>query len=66
MVTIGMSEAEVISILGEPTSKATIDTPGLYWCYGRETRADWERSDVYCRNTALQMSPDGHVVELPR
>lgn len=33
-ITIGMSEAEVISILGEPTSKALIDIPRLYWCYG--------------------------------
>jgi hypothetical protein len=29
-ITVGMSEAEVISILGEPTSKAMSDTPGLY------------------------------------
>ncbi|MBK6590368.1 MAG: hypothetical protein IPG22_18970 [Acidobacteria bacterium] len=27
--TIGMSEAEVISILGEPTSRAMIDTPAF-------------------------------------
>ncbi|MFT3745789.1 MAG: hypothetical protein QM785_16050 [Pyrinomonadaceae bacterium] len=64
-ITIGMPEAEVIAILGEPTSKAMIDTPGLYWCYGSDTWEQWELGDVYCGSTALQMSLDGHVVELP-
>ena len=65
-ITIGMSEAEVIAIPGEPTSRAMIDTPGLYWCYGSDSWKQWELGDVYCGTTALQMSRDGHVVDLPR
>jgi len=36
-ITMGMSEAEVISIPGGPASKAMIDTPGLCWCYGSDS-----------------------------
>jgi hypothetical protein len=48
-----MSEAEVIAILGEPASRAIIDTPGLYWCYGSDRWKQWEPGDVYCGSTAL-------------
>lgn len=61
-----MSEAEVISILGEPTSKAMIDTPGLLLVLGGDTSNPWELGGIYCGSTALQMSRDGHVVGLPR
>ena len=61
-----MPEAEVIAILGEPTSKAMTDTPGLYWCYGSDSWKQWELGDEYCGTTALQMSRDGNVVELPQ
>jgi len=51
---------------GEPASRAMIDTPGLYWWYGSDSWKQWELGDVYCESTAVQVSRDGHVVELPR
>ncbi|MEQ1607087.1 MAG: hypothetical protein ABL999_19655, partial [Pyrinomonadaceae bacterium] len=51
-----MSEAEVISILGEPTSKAMSDTPGLYWCCGNDTLEQWDDGDVYCGHTMFQIA----------
>ncbi len=64
-ITVGMSEAEVISILGEPTSKHMSDIPGLYWCYGSDTWREWAYNDEYCGNTLLEMSSGGRVVRAP-
>jgi hypothetical protein len=58
-----MSEAEVISLFGEPTSEAmSDDDPNLIWCYGTDTWTHWDAGDNYCGMTSLRMSPDGHVV----
>lgn len=32
-VNVGMSEDEVIQILGKPTDRVMSDIPGTYWCY---------------------------------
>ena len=62
-IQLGMSEAEVIAILGKPTSKAMSDSPGLYWCYGSSS---WtEEGDSYCGSISLHMSDDGHVLQTP-
>ncbi|HQZ97020.1 MAG TPA: hypothetical protein PLP21_11935 [Pyrinomonadaceae bacterium] len=42
-------EAQVISILGEPASRAMIDAPGLYWCYGSDSWKQWELGDCLLR-----------------
>ena len=64
-IKIGMSEAEVIAILGEPTSKHISDIPGLYWCYSSDTWQQWEFGEVHCGSMMLEMSRDGHVVSPP-
>lgn len=64
-ITVGMSEAEVIAILGEPTSKHMSDIPGLYWCYSSDTWQEWELGDVHCGTMMLEMGSDGHVVRPP-
>ena len=64
-VTVGMSEAEVIAILGRPTSKAMTDSPAIEWCYGSNTWELWDRPEVYCGSVGLSMSPNGHVVRAP-
>ena len=64
-IKVGMSEAEVIAILGEPTSKHMSDIPGLYWCYSSDTWQEWELGDVHCGTMMLEMSREGHVVRPP-
>jgi hypothetical protein len=64
-IKAGMSEAEVIAILGQPTSKHMSDIPGLYWCYGSDTSDSWDYEGVYCGTVGIEMSPGGRVVREP-
>lgn len=64
LIKVGMSEAEVIGILGEPTDKQMSDIPGRYWCYETDTFAR-ALDDTQNRlgRLLLQMSRDGKVVK---
>jgi hypothetical protein len=65
-IKAGMSEAEVISILGEPTGKSMIDQPGSYWCYGSSTWDRWSYGDVYCGSVGFTMTDTKGVESPPR
>lgn len=47
-----MPKQEVIEIIGEPTSRHMVDSPGTYWCYGSDSFEDREE---YCGNAAIEM-----------
>ncbi|HUR97995.1 MAG TPA: outer membrane protein assembly factor BamE [Pyrinomonadaceae bacterium] len=49
----GMSESEVTTILGSPTSRHMSDITGVYWCYGSDSFQD--RAD-YCGEVEIEMS----------
>lgn len=67
-IQAGMSAANVVSILGEPTSKNISDIPGVYWCYGSSTWDRWSYGEVYCGEIIFEMSDHrgGHVVSPPK
>lgn len=44
-ITIGISEAEVIAIPGEPASNSMSNIPGLSWCCGSDFWKRWELGD---------------------
>lgn len=57
----GMTDFEVIRILGKPTSRHMSDIPGEYWCYGSDSFND---SEDYCGKVMLEMGPGKHVVSI--
>ncbi len=54
----GMTDQEVIAILGRPTSRHMSDIPGDYWCWGSDSFSD---NPDYCGKVTLQMGPTGIV-----
>ena len=61
----GMSEEQVIKILGKPTARAISDIPGTYWSY--RTDPIYQLIDDNPDNMgylALEMSSDGKVVRV--
>ena len=57
----GMTDAEVIDILGKPTIRKMSDIPGEYWCFGSDTFAFQES---YRGSVMIEMSRDKRVVEV--
>ena len=57
----GMTSAEVIAILGPPTSKHMSDIEGLYWCFGSDS---FETHAEYCGTVSIEMSRGGRVVSI--
>ena len=64
-VNIGMSEDEVIQILGQPTDRALSDIPGTYWHY--RTDFVYQLIDDNPNNVGylvLEMGGNGKVVKV--
>lgn len=57
-IQIGMTEKEVIQILGKPNHIWASDEPSKYWCYDTDSISHFleEQPDIECGNMALQMS----------
>ena len=55
-IRVGMTESDVINILGSPTSRRMSDIPGIYWCYGTDSFQDREE---YCGKVEIEMSSLG-------
>ena len=57
-IKVGMSEDEVIKILGKPSSREMSDIPGEYWCYDTDSigRTFDVQSEVRCGHLLLEMS----------
>jgi hypothetical protein len=52
-VKIGMSESEVVDLLGEPVRRHMTDSQDIIWCY---TAFSFDNYDENC-GTAITMSP---------
>jgi hypothetical protein len=57
----GMTEREVIQILGKPTSYHMSDEPGTNWCYGSDSFNTYE---AYCGKVALLMGSNNRVITI--
>src|SRR5215467_15026334 len=58
---LGMSEAEVIAILGKPTRRQISDVPGVYWFYDPSS---WPRDEEYMGSAMLYMGRDGRLLRI--
>lgn len=64
-VQVGMGEAEVIDIIGQPTDRMMSDIPGTYWCYDNDTLGRFFRiNPARMGHLVLEMSADGRVVKV--
>jgi outer membrane protein assembly factor BamE (lipoprotein component of BamABCDE complex) len=67
-IKIGMSEQEVIEILGKPSNRFSSDSPTNYWCYDTDSIAQTleEQSEMRCGNILIEMSfyKDGKVIKV--
>ena len=67
-ITLGMSDKDVIQILGKPNHRWSEDSPAAYWCYDTDTISHSleEQPDIECGNMVLKMSSqkDGKVVKI--
>jgi hypothetical protein len=67
-IKLGMSEQEVIQILGMPNHRWSEDSPASSWCYDTDTISHSleEQPDIECGNMVLKMSShkDGKVVKI--
>jgi outer membrane protein assembly factor BamE (lipoprotein component of BamABCDE complex) len=64
-IKVGMTEKEVIRILGKPTQQIMSDVPGLYWCY--ETNSFYYLLDDNSERLGwilLRVGNEGKVVEV--
>ena len=68
-IEIGMSEDEVVKILGNPTSRAISDIPGTYWYYRTDLLYSLIDDNPYnVGYSVVKISRDGKVekvYELP-
>ncbi len=60
-VVPGMTDKQVISIIGKPTSYHMSDEPGSYWCYGSNSFNSYEE---YCGKVMLLMGTDNRVIRV--
>jgi hypothetical protein len=67
-IRVGMSEQEVIQILGLPNHRWSEDSPASAWCYDTDTISHSleEQPDIECGNMVLKMSSQigGKVIKL--
>ena len=61
-IQLGMSEAEVIGILGSPVNRHMTDGPGEIWCYTTDSFDDYDEN---CGPVAIDMSPSRVTKVLP-
>lgn len=59
-IKVGMTEEEVIEILGEPYKKQMSDIPGRYWCYKTDSTI-FDIPDYEASYLLLEMDSDRKV-----
>ncbi len=62
-IKVGMSEKEVIQILGKPSDKVMSDVPGLYWTYQTNSFNYHDNPDEL-DHILLEMGSDEKVVKV--
>ncbi|GEM_PF-3671079 len=64
-IRVGMAEAEVIRILGEPSDRMMSDIPGTYWTYETDVLGSLlDDNPNRVGYLVLQMGADGKVVKV--
>ena len=67
-IEIGMTDKQVVEILGRPTNIWSSDTPLQAWCYDTDSISQTleEQPEINCGNMLLEMSSskDGKVVKI--
>ena len=67
-IRVGMTEKEVIEILGKPSLAEMSDISGEYWCYDTDSiaRTIEPQPEIRCGYLLLEMSSavNGHVVKV--
>lgn len=65
-VKVGMTDRQVIEILGEPDDRQMSDIPGTYWCYNTSTYDQFIYADsgTLCQQLLLEMGSGGVVVKV--
>jgi hypothetical protein len=65
-VEVGMTEKEVIKILGKPSNVFMSDTSASCWCYDTDSIAQTldPQPEISCNHLLLQMNSDSRMVKV--